>query len=226
MVNSEDKLSALFRSLGPDDENFRLTENEMTKNSEQRWPLFKSVSLARLEATPELSVQERQLWGRQEKPVVEVRKPVLSMPPFNEKLSISLDKIIKRVELGTEQPTVHSAQSSVQGGSMADRYDKLQELATNNINLPDNTQKFSTPTPMTSTSEFLKQPVADLNLEVEPRSYEHATVLPDVAVRDLADMDRTDDSLQSLFSRIQGVEKVAVKPAEKRSSFFDRLRKR
>jgi hypothetical protein len=218
MANSGENLSILFRSLGSDDQRFHVAENELAKKSEQRWPLFKAVSLTRPEPTPELSAQERQRWSRQEKSVVEARKPALSLPAFNEKLTISLDKIAKQVELGAGQSSVRSEQPRGPSESLVGHRDEPNQLTSNNVN-PANI----TPTPQFFTPPA---PVVALNLEVEPRSFEHTDVQPAVPMRDLSVMDHADDSLQSLFSRIQGKEKVTVKPVEKRSSFFDRLKKR
>lgn len=226
MANSGDNLSALFRSLGPDDESFQVTANALAQEGEQRWPLFKTVSLARPEPTPELSVQERQRWSRQEKSVVEVRKPALSLPAFNEKLIINLGRIAKQAALGVGQPTVRSERVRMQSGSLVGLRDEPQQFASNHVNASNATPTPAAPAPTTPTPQFLKPPVVALNREIEPRSFEHTAVLPADAMSDLPDVDHADDSLQSLFGRIQGKEKVAVKPTEKRSSFFDRLGKR
>ena len=114
MANSGENLSVLFRSLGPDDESFHMAENELAKKGEQKWPLFKTISLKRPEPTPELSAQERQCWNRQERSVVEERKPALSLPAFSKKLTISLDKITKQVELGAVQASFSRKQASMQ----------------------------------------------------------------------------------------------------------------
>lgn len=218
MANSGENLSTLFRSLGPDDVSFHEAESELSKKGEQRWPLFKAVSLVRSEPTPELSAQERQRWSRQEKSVVEARKPALSLPAINEKLTLSLDKIAKQVEFGTGRPSVRSEQLRSPSESLVGHRDEPYMFSSNNVN----------PADITAFPQFFTPfaPVVALNLEVKPRSFEHADVLPAVPMRDLSDMDHADDSLQSLFSRIEGKVKVAVKPVEKRSSFFDRLKKR
>jgi hypothetical protein len=226
MANSGDKLTALFRSLGPDDASFHVGVNASVQESEQRWPLFKAVSLARLESTPELSVQERQRWSKHEKSAVEeTRKPALSLPALNDKLTISLGKIAEQAAVGAWQPTVSTEQARVHSGFMVGRRDE-QPLASNHVSAPNITPTPIPQTPITPIPEFLRPPVVALNLEIEPCSLECTAALATDAMSDLPDMDHADDSLQSLFGRIQGKEKAAVKPAEKRSSFFDRLRKR
>lgn len=224
MTNSGENLSALFRSLGPDDVSFRVAENELAKKGEQRWPIFNAVSLAKPEPTPELSAQERQHWSRQEKSVVEARKPALSLPALNEKLTMSLDKIAKQVELGAGQSTVYREQPRGQNESLVGHRDEPNKLASNKINFANIAPTLSPPAPIIPTPQLAA--VVALNIVAEPHLLDHADVLPAVPMRDLSDMDHADDSLLSLFSRIQGKEKVAVKPTEKRSSFFDRLRKR
>jgi hypothetical protein len=231
MRNSGENLSVLFRSLGPDDESFHMAENELAKKGEQKWPLFKAISLKRPEPTPELSAQERRCWNRQEKSVVEERKPALSLPAFSKKLTISLDKITKQVELGAVQASFSRKQASVQSVPPVGHFDEPRQLESNIVDTPDitstlSTSILSTSAPITPAPQFFKPPVADLNLDVEPSSYEHADVIPVAPMRELSDTNHADDSLQSLFSRIQGIEKVAIKPAEKQSLFFDRLKKR
>jgi hypothetical protein len=203
--------------------------NALAQEGEQRWPLFKTISLARPEPTPELSAQERQRWSRQEKPVVEARKPALSLPAFNEKLIISLGRIAKQAALGAGQTTVRAEQARMQSGSLVGRRDEPLQFASNHVSAPNAMPIPAAPAPTMPTMpapQFLKPPVVALNREVELRSFEHTAVLPADAMSDLPDVDHADDSLQSLFGRIQGKEKVAVKPEEKRSSFFDRLGKR
>lgn len=229
MTNSGDKLSALFRSLGPDDASFQVAANALVQEGEQRWPLFKAVSLARPQPTPELSAQEKQRWSRQEKSVVEAaRKPALSLPAFNEKLNISLGKIAKQAALDAGQPIVRSEQARMQCVSLVGRRNLPQQLASNDVDALNITPTPSPSTPITPTPQFLRPPVVALNLETEPCSFEHTVLLPADTMSELPDMDHADNSLQSLFGRIQGKgkEKEAIKPVEKRSSFFDRLRKR
>jgi hypothetical protein len=231
MTNSGENLSVLFRSLGPDDESFHMAENELTKKGEQKWPLFKAISLKRPEPTPELSAQERQCWNRQEKSVVQERKPALSLPAFSKKLTISLDKITKQVELGAVQISFSKEQSSMKSASPVGYFDESHQLKSNivdtqNVTSTLSTSTLSTSAPITPAPQFFKPLVADFNLDAEPSSYEHAGVMPVVPVPELSDTNQADDSLQSLFSRIQGKEKETIKPAEKQSFFFDRLRKR
>jgi hypothetical protein len=162
---------------------------------------------------------------------VEERKPALSLPAFSKKLTISLDKITKQVELGALPLSFSKEQAIMQSGSPVGHFDEPDQLESNIVDTPNimstlSTSTLSTSAPITPAPQFFKPSGADLNLDVEPSFYEHADVMPVVPVPELSDTNQADDSLQSLFSRIQGKEKVTIKAAEKQSLFFDRLRKR
>lgn len=217
MLNSGDNLSALFRSLGPDDANFQAATNAFAQEGEQRWPLLKAVSPAKPEPTPELSAQERLRWSSQEKPDVEARKPALSLPPFSERLAISLSKISKQTEMDAAKSAVGREQVRPQGESFNGRRLEPQPGTSNNVSAPN-----ITPAP-----QFLRPPVVAPRLEVEPPpSFEHTAVLPADAMSDSPAAAPADDSLVGLFGRLQGHEKVVDKPTGKRSLFFGRLGKR
>jgi hypothetical protein len=226
MANSVDKLTTQFRSLGPDDASFQAGVNATAQEREQRWPLFKSVSLARQEPTPELSAQERQRWSKLEKVVVgTVRKPALSLPTFNDELTISLSKIAEKAALSTGQPTVRADQGRVHSSFMRGYHDE-QQLASNHLNAPNISPTPSYQTQIIQTPEFLSMPVVAMNFEIEPPSSEHISAQKADAMSELSDTNHNDDSLQSLFGRIKAKETAVVRPAENRFSFFDRLKKR
>lgn len=217
MSNSGDNLSALFRSLGPDDANFLTKTNAFVQEGEQRWPLFKTVSPAKPEPTPELSAQERLRWSNQEKPDVAARKPVLTLPPFSERLAMSLSRISKQTEMDAAKSAVGFEQARSQRESFNGRRLEPQPGTSINVNEPKITPK----------PHFLQPPVVAPRLEVEPPlSFEHTAVMPAEAMSDAPTTTSADDSLVGLFGRLQGREKVVDKPTEKRSLFFGRLGKR
>lgn len=281
MVNSGDKLTTLIRSLGPDDASFQAGANASVQEREQRWPLFKSVSLVRLESTPELSAQERQRWSKLEKTDLGMaRKPALSLPTFDDELTISLSKIAEKAAPSTVKPRGHIEQISGGSGFKGDRHEEPQPLASDHLNASDilpapshQTHIMQTPellsmpvvamnleieprssmgghhdvpqqiasndlkaqdvspvpihqTQIMQTPEFLRMPVDAMNLEIEPDSMGEVSALKTDDISELSDTKHNDDSLQSLFGRIKAKESVVVKPAEKRFSFFDRLKKR
>ncbi len=96
MSKSADDLSALFRSLGPDDSSFQATETAAAREAAQRWPLFQAVSPRKSETTPTLSAQERQRWSHQEQHEGGERKPALSLPGLSDKMARSLSKMSGR----------------------------------------------------------------------------------------------------------------------------------
>ena len=93
MSKPADNLSDLFRSLGPDDSSFQVTETATAREAAQRWPLFQAISPNKPETTPTLSTQERERWSQQEKQVGAGRKPPLSLPGLSDKLAQSLSKM-------------------------------------------------------------------------------------------------------------------------------------
>ena len=93
MSKPADNLSDLFRSLGPDDSSFQVTETATAREAAQRWPLFQAISPNKPETTPTLSTQERERWSQQEKQVGAGRKPPLSLPGLSDKLAQSLSRM-------------------------------------------------------------------------------------------------------------------------------------
>ncbi len=92
--------STLFRSLKPDEESVQVSASAAAREAEQRWPLFKAVSPRKQEPTPVLSPQERVLWGKQERPNGQARKPALSVPGVSNKLAASLNRMGGRAAQG------------------------------------------------------------------------------------------------------------------------------
>ena len=93
MPKPSDDLSALFRSLRPDESVFRENTSSGVRDAEQRWPLFKAVAPQKPQDVPALSEQERQRWTSQEKSAASARKPALSLPALSDKMSKGLGKI-------------------------------------------------------------------------------------------------------------------------------------
>lgn len=220
MVSSVGNISTLFRSLAPDDSSFQASANTLAQENQQRWPLFKAISLARPEPTPELSAQEKQRWIGQGRSGSIAHKPALSLPTFNEELTLSLEKIAKQSTLEIEEPNVSNAHAKPKQEPLTDQGSELKQIAENHIDA-----SAILPTLVAAASQFSGLPIVELNLEAEQPSFEHTAVLTAEVNRDLSDTNRADDSLQSLFGRIQRKGKEVVKLDEKSSSFFDRLRK-
>lgn len=205
MSESRDNLSALFRSLEPDDTNFQATTNAFAQEAEERWPLFKAVSPKIPEPTPALSAQERQRWSNLEKPEVGVHKPALSLPEFSEKLEMSLSKISEQPTAKAAQPVTRISKESPPSESSHNQRDFSQQTTSNTRN-----PLFSRSTAVVRSSEAEG---------VFPQILAEATATKN----DLSGAAHADTSLTSVFSRIQGKEKATSNSVERLSSFFGRL---
>lgn len=234
MPKPSDDLSALFRSLRPDEAPPHDNHGTTARDVAQRWPLFKAVVPEKPRDTVPLSAQERQRWVNQD---MGGRKPALSLPGLSDKMSQGLDKMSVRAFNKTavlkpvmrREPEVvhleHAAKDS-RGDKPAERLrgvgagptkavDPLQnESATAARVLPAVPDTFANDVPRGLLNRKQLQPAPSQPLAERKR--------PEVAVGD--------SSLKSLFNRLEAKAEVVVKPASKpvsdRSSFMDRLGKR
>lgn len=212
MPKPEDKLSALFQSLGLDDTKFQATTKAAAQEVEQRWPLFKAVSPQTPKSAPALSAQERQIWSSQEKPEAGAREPGLSMPGLSTELAQSLSQIFERTSAQAAEPTAPKAQEEPLSEPPNDARDFSQEATSNTLS-----------------SLFARSPEVVQSVE-EASSvlglFEKIVAGPMAARRDLSGAVHADEPLVSVFSRLQGKEKIVIKPAQRQSSFLGRLGKR
>lgn len=203
--------SALFRSLRPDDANFQASANAAAREAELRWPLFKAVSPRKPEPTPALSAQDRLRWSNQERPDAEERKPALSLPGVSNKLAKSLSKMSGRTAAtAAAKPTVRSEQIKP-----LEEPPRSPPKATKKAPAEDRRPLFS----RTSTAGRSDQ-AENYGLGLSGNQAETAPVAIEPEQPAAA---RGNDSLASIFSRLEGKEKVAGKPAGKRASFLGRL---
>ena len=204
--------SALFRSLRPDNANFQASTTAAAREAELRWPLFKAVSPRKPEPTPALSAQDRLRWSNQERPDTEERKPALSLPGVSNKLAKSLSKMSGRTAATTAaRPTVRSEQIEP-----AEEPPRSPPKAAKKAPAEDRRPLFS----RASTADRSDQ-AEDYSLGLSGKQTETA---PPVAIEpEQPTAARGNDSLASIFSRLEGKEKVAGKPAGKRASFLGRL---
>lgn len=239
MPKPNDDLSALFRSLRPDESVFQENTTSSVRDAEQRWPLFKAVAPQKPQDTPALSAQERQNWVSQEKPVVGVRKPALSLPGLSDKMSSGLGKMSGQAVRNTaavKPATRWESEEHVSDGATA------QSLSQSPVRTKT---VLAEPVPLTTTpvnraptvTKVLSEvPVADshsrtgldvFNVKHSSKATSLVSVhIPEVPERALPVIDRGSDSLKSVFGRLQGKPEVEVKLPVKRSSFLDRLGKR
>lgn len=209
MAKPGDDPSALFRSLRPDNANFQASTSAAAREAEQRWPLFKAVSPKKSEPTPALSAQERQRWSSQERPDVSERKPALSLPGVSAKLAQGLSKMSGRA--ATEPPTMRAEREKSPSEAMRSTPKFSPEIRTENRG-----------------SLFSRVSAVDADEEVSNfgvglsgnRAAQPVAAEPEMPVAG------ADDSLASIFNRLESKEKVADKPASRRPSFLGRLGRR
>lgn len=264
MAKSADDLSALFRSLGPDDSGFRVTETAAAREAEQRWPLFQAVAPKKMATTPTLSTQERDFWSQQKQYEGRARKPALSLPGLSDKMAKSLGKMSGRPadapmqnlsrRAAPEAPVPIAPLRSVPEVAVAEPRGLL--FASFKASQAADSQP--------SGSEPLDSVVGDAPSRSESgaiaptdgssmwRTSPQASPLPDVQTSGLGLFDSmlkgssspphseaeaetetkaesivtTDDSIASIFKRLEGPPKIISKPVDKKSSFLSRLGKR
>lgn len=214
MLPSGNNLSALFRTLAPEEPDFQDTAKAVTPDARQEWPLFQVVTPTKPEPTPPLTPQERKRWGVQAAVRVESSKPALSMSGLSSKLAQSLNQISERMTPEAPQPS-ESATISEEPP------------------LSKPTQRVTVPVspPKASISLFSKAPLATEFEIQEERSnivglFEKPMLQSTLTTDPGAEKTKVDDSLSSIFNRMSSSGKVTVKPVEKRSSLSTRLGKR
>lgn len=213
MPHPGDDLSALFRSFGPDDANFQAATNAAAQEAEQRWPLFKAVSPRKSELTPALSAEEKQRWSSQEKAETGARKPALSLPGLSDKLAKSLNKMSGRTTPDAPTPVARTAP-----------HQRLTES-------PQTTRQFTQETPSKNRGSLFSRsspavPSVALERDEGLGLFQKKSEDPVAVHRDMSGSACADDSLASVFSRLEGKNDVVNKPTNRRSSFSGRLGKR
>ena len=235
MSKPSDDLSALFRSLRPDESVFQENATSSVRDAQQRWPLFKAVVPQKPQDAPALTEQERQRWVSQEKPNVDARKPALSLPGLSDKMSKSLGKMSVQavrntalVKPATRWELEKYAAEGVAEQPLAQPSERAQSVSVEPVtqaNIPTNRAA-------AVKKDFSAMPVASSQtghgvFDKKPTLPGAAQVpAPTVPERDLPVARHGDESLKSIFSRLQAKPEVEVKPVVKRSSFLDRLGKR
>lgn len=250
MSKPSDDLSALFRSLRPDESVSRENTSSGVRDAEQRWPLFKAVAPQKPQDTPALSEQERQRWISQEKSAASARKPALSLPALSDKMSKSLGKISEQAvrNIATVKPATRweSQEQLVEGATeqpLLQPSERPRTVLAEPVPVPQasgpvkNGSATRTPTAAKALSEvpdagsrtglglFDKKPAPTAPALVSVQMPKMSE-MPEMPEHDLPVTRRSDESLKSIFSRLEAKPEVEVKPTIKRSSFLDRLGKR
>ena len=225
MSKPSDDLSALFRSLRPDETISQASTSTVARDAEQRWPLFKAVAPEKPQETPALTAQERQRWVNQEKPEFSGRKPALSLPGLSDKMSKGLDKMSARsventaavkpaVRRESEDPTAERAFERPRSAPIA-QAPKPGPLENRIVNVAKTLAAEPAVVSGAGSRPFDKKPAVAGQAPVQA-----------VAERGLPAAGCADDSLKSIFGRLESKTHVAAKPPGSRSSFLDRLGKR
>lgn len=229
MSKPSDDLSALFRSLRPDESISQENINTSARDAEQRWPLFKAVAPEKPQETPALSAQDRQRWAKQEMADVADRKPALSLPGLSDKMSSGLDKMSMRALKNTvavkpamrREPEKFMVERSIDQAVEQTRAVPLVPIpqASTPVNrAPTTANKLSIAPAVGQRSGlgvFDKKPVAPVPARTQV-----------AAERDVPAAGLGDGLLKNIFNRLEAKPEVEVQPAVKRSSFLDRLGKR
>ena len=227
MSKPSDDLSALFRSLRPDESVSVENAGAVTPKVEQRWPLLNAVAPEKPQDTPSLSAQERELWKSQEKPEGIRRKPALSLPGLSDKMSKSLDKMSMRAVKNTStlkpasrrEPELNMPERVL--GQTAERMRSGRAEPPSQLDVSNNRNSISS---MAAPVE-----IAKLDRSLDGVLDRKTTVVDQVLSapeRNQLEPDRADGSLKKIFSRLEAKPEAVVKPAGSRSSFLDRLGKR
>jgi hypothetical protein len=217
MLPSGNNLSALFRTLAPEESDSQAEPKSAAPGVGQEWPLFQVVTPTKPEPTPPLTPQERKRWSLQASVRVESPKPALSMSGLSSKLAQSLSQISERMVSDAAQspePVPTPSAPLVKPGGRVTK----QAMA-------------HVPAPKVGVS-LITKPVPVMESEVlEERGnvvglFEKPPVQPTLTPNLTPESTEVDDSLNGLFSRLAGSEKATIKPVEKRSSLSSRLGKR
>ena len=211
MLSSGNNLSALFRTLAPEESDFTAVGKSADAGVGQEWPLFKVVAPVKPEPTPPLTPQERKRWGMQETVRAEAPKPPLSMSGLSSKLAQSLSQISERMVSEPAQPTSVAAPAS-------SPVDKRPAHASEPATAPKVRASLFSKLSTTADTQVTEEKGKVVGLFEKPAGKPGSTA--EHGGRN------ADDSLSGLFRRLEAKEQTVAKPAEKRSSLSARLGKR
>lgn len=221
MLKTGDDLPKLFRSLGNNDVDLRSVGSMALRDAEQRWPLLKAMPPKEPPQAPLLTAEEKQSWQTQAHEMQARRDPVASPPSLGDKLALSLKKIATQAK--TEQsPKKSRAKPAVavadpeQNPAPAPEPHKAPVAS-----LAVSQQDVSQPTrPKKKAVETINKPESKSDVPLEAIWGKKEVT----AEMEIAHSPSTDDSLKSIFGRLEPVKKETKSPiAEKRPSYLGRL---
>lgn len=236
--------SSILRSLGADDSLLNTKIKATAKEAEQRWPLFRALAPAKAEATPALSDDEKAVWQQQKAAPAVVRKPVLSRAGVGGKLAAGLGKLVAPALSTAAATRAATPQAAPKKPVAATRSAAQTPGPTPRSPMPpiDHPQVATTaevePQKVARTSLF--RPAPDAVDSPVPHgtglfgAVSSGKVPAASAARPLfparasapADATMADDSLDAMFSRIEGRPAAPAKTPKPKSSVMRRIGKR
>ena len=227
MSKPSDDLSALFRSLRPDDSVAVEGTAAGAHKAEQRWPLLNAVAPEKPQDTPALSALERQHWKSQEKPEGLSRKPALSLPGLSDKMAKGLDNMSMRAVKGKLVPKAVSRREPEEYKAERVVGRAPERMQSGQLESPKQVEVFKNSVPISSLTVPVEAAKSDRSLgRVLDRKNPNVAQGLLARERSQPEPDRADGSLKSIFSRLEAKPGGVVKPVGARSSFLDRLGKR
>lgn len=217
MFKTSDDLPKLFRSLGSNDVDLRSVNSIASRDAEQRWPLLKAMPPKEPPLAPLLTAKEKQSWQTQGLDEPARYDPAPARPSLGDKLASSLKKIAEQAK--TEQDPRKSRSKPVTAASVPE-----QELPSTQVfHLGATVVQASTPKEAGQTAKQKKKAVEtgyEADAIAGPIWGKKERSVGAVA----APKPSADDSLNSVFGRLEPVKKEAKPPlTEKRPSYLGRL---
>lgn len=215
MLKTGDDLPKLFRSLGNNEADLRSAHSIASRDAEQRWPLLKAMPPKEPPLAPLLTAAEKQSWQTQESDEQARRDPVPAPPSLGDKLALSLKKIATQAK--TEQSTRKSRAKPAVAAAVPEQdpipSPRKAPAAIPTSSPPDATQPTRSKKKAVPTDHHMDAPMGAIWGKKEPSAELSATPNPS-----------SDDSLKSVFGRLEPVKKETRPPvAEKRPAYLGRL---
>jgi hypothetical protein len=216
MLKIGDDLPKLFCSLGGNGAALHSANKIASRDAEQRWPLLKAMPPKEPPQTPLLTAEEKQSWqplGLSE----QVRGSSPRAPSLGDKLALNLKKIAAQAR--TEQsPKKSNAKTAVVAAAQKQESPPAPTLHTAPEDVLTSSHQGAGRTTTLKKKTLVTDNKADAASGVIRSKKELIAELPAAHTPPL------DDSLKSVFRRLEPVKKETKPPVtEKRPSYLDRL---
>ena len=247
MPPQENKFAPIFKSLQTERSASDAPITAAVSDVEQRWPLFNAVAPAKPETPPALTDVDRQNWHSPDKSGQHDAKPVLTEPSLSDKLAHGLSKMggarsaghqrtpAKTAKTPKPEPGVSAGITSASGFQHGKKQEAPPPQADAIVPSTNTSQSHSVKPARPAQPPILSAVAASVTQADLPQQPAQA-VRPDVSntpaikpVLPSADDSRPaqpQESLKSLFSRLEHPEPPRPKPIIHKSSFLSRLGRR